>query len=116
MEFWYINEWIYNKNNNFVAINGQDGMNCSTITICDFTEPEKLPYNCVNLTPLIYKKHDTTTCNSKKWLEDNGLLIVIGEELSKEIIITENELLHIFLNYRQAANSERKKGLKRSTV
>jgi hypothetical protein len=97
-EFWYITELIYNKNNNFIAINGQDGTNDPTVTICDFTEPEKLPYNCVNLSPIIYKEYGRRTCNSKKWLEDNSLLIVLDEKYSNEIIITENELKNMLKN------------------
>jgi hypothetical protein len=97
-EFWYITKFIYNENNNLIAINGQDGMNCKTITISDFAEPEKLPYNCVNLSSAIYKKYNTSTCDAIEWLDDNSLSMVIGEELPTEILLGEMELKNILNN------------------
>jgi len=91
-EFWYITEWKYNPKNNYVAINGQDGMNCETITIFDFTKPEKLPYHFRNLSQEIDKKYNDGTCTAMEWVENNGLLIKIGEEQTQEIIINEDEI------------------------
>jgi hypothetical protein len=67
-EFWYITDLIYNEHNNFIAINGQDGMNESTVTICDFNEPDNLPYRFKNLTEIIYKKYKATCYKAIEWL------------------------------------------------
>ena len=97
-DFWYITEWLYNKNTNFVAINGQDVMNCATVTIGNFIEPEKLLYSFVNLSSLLYRKYNEATCKAIKWLENNNLLVIIGEENSREVIITEDEINKIIKN------------------
>ena len=99
-EFWYIKEWIYNSKNNLVAINGQDGMNCSTITLCDFTEPDKFPLHFKNLIEFVYNTHNESACTTYGWKE-NDLEIEIGEEHKQLIILKEKEILTLLVTVRK---------------
>lgn len=94
-EFWYIKEWIYNPKNNLIAINGQDLMNCSTVTVCDFTNPEMLPIKFKNLHKLIADKHEDGTCNAKRWTNNDFLELEVCEENPKIINLTEQNILEL---------------------
>lgn len=94
-EFWYIKEWLYNPINNLVAINGQDGMNCSTVTVCDFSTPEILPIKFKNLSKIIAKEYDGEVCNAIRWTENNFLELDVSEETPKVINLTEKRIIEL---------------------
>ncbi|MGE8292584.1 MAG: hypothetical protein ACN6ON_12930 [Sphingobacterium sp.] len=94
-EFWYIKEWLYNPTNNLVAINGQDGMNCSTVTVCDFTNPEILPIKFKNLYKMLADEYKDGTCNAIGWTDSNFLELEVGEENSKIIKLTAQKILEL---------------------
>jgi hypothetical protein len=99
-EFWYIKEWIYNPQNNLVAINGQDGMNCATVTVCDFTQPDKLPLIFKNLSQFVLAKHGDYTCRACQWTEENGLELIAREKNPQTMILEEREIFDL-LNDKQ---------------
>lgn len=94
-EFWYIKEWLYNPNNNLVAINGQDGMNGVTVTACNFSNPETLPIKFKNLYKIIAEKYEDGTCNALRWTKENDLELEVCEENSKIIRLSEQDILRL---------------------
>lgn len=92
-EFWYIKEWLYNPANNLIAIHGQDGMNCSTVTVCDFTNPEILPLKFKNLYKIIADHCQDGTCSAKRWTDNNLLELEVCEENSKIIYLSAQEII-----------------------
>ena len=94
-EFWYIKKWIYNPKNNLVAINGQDGMNSKTVTLCEFTNPEIVPLKFKNLYKTIAAKGKYGICNAIGWTENNNLEIEVGEEQRVLINLTETEIVSL---------------------
>ncbi|MDR2284255.1 MAG: hypothetical protein LBE37_13645 [Sphingobacterium sp.] len=94
-EFWYITEWMYNPTNNLIAINGQDMMNCSTVTIGDFTNPEILPLRFKNLYKTLGDQYDDGTSYATCWLDNSSLELQVCEENTKTIILTEQEILDL---------------------
>jgi len=99
-EFWYITKWIYNPGSNMVAINGQDGMNCSTVTLCDFSEPDALPLKFENLS-FHSKFRDLcgeTHIYALEWTTDGSLVLFVNEEKSQELILDKQLIENIMIN------------------
>lgn len=96
-EFWYIREWIYNPINNLVAINGQDLMNCATVTVCDFAYPEVLPLKFKNLYKTLADRYDDGTCNAVGWTDDNCLELDVCEENSKNVKLTAQKISELLI-------------------
>lgn len=94
-EFWYIKEWIYNPINNVVAINGPDGMNCSTVTICDLTTPEQLPIKFRNLCNSLAVDGEAEICTAIRWTKENALELEVGEENPKILLLTEQKIVDL---------------------
>ncbi len=94
-EFWYIKEWIYNPINNLIAINGQDMMNCSTVTIGDFTNPETLPLKFKNLYKILADQYEDGTCYATRWADNNCLELQVCEENTQTITLKEQQILEI---------------------
>ncbi|MCS4224610.1 hypothetical protein [Sphingobacterium sp. BIGb0165] len=94
-EFWYIKEWIYNPTNNLIAINGQDLMNCATITVGDFTNPEMLPLKFKNLHKVLADQYGDGPCNAIRWTDRNCLELEVCEENTRTVSLTEQEIVSI---------------------
>ncbi len=98
-EFWYITTLLYNPSNNFVAINGQDGMNCATVTLCDFSDPDDFSsIKAISLGTFVAEKYDDPTCIALEWNENNDLLLNVCEEDGKDVLLSEKEILELFVN------------------
>ena len=94
-EFWYITEWIYNPENNLVAINGQDMMNCATVTVADFTNPDVLPLKFKNLYKVLADQYEDGTCSAIRWTDKNSLELEVCEENTRTINLTEQEIVNL---------------------
>ncbi|WP_378411150.1 hypothetical protein [Rhodocytophaga aerolata] len=95
-EFWYISGMQYNRSNNLLFINGQDMMNCPTVTIADLTNPEIVPLHTKNLGSFLAKlDNDYAFCKAVNWNSNNSLTLEVGEENTQVVTLTENQLFGI---------------------
>lgn len=79
--FWYVTTLLYYPNGNFLVVNGQDTMNREMCVVCDFSNPDQVPYKNKSLSVFC-----DDSCTAIKFTE-TGLLIGIGEDnyVEKEI-------------------------------
>lgn len=95
-EFWYIWEMQYNPKNNLLFINGQDMMNCPTVTIADLTNPEVVPLKTKNLgSYLVTLDNEYAFCKALSWNVDNSLTLEVGEEDPVVMNLTEMQIIEI---------------------
>lgn len=91
-DFWYITDWIYNCNNNLIAINGLGTLNDSVVNICDFSDPDRLPLKVISFCRNGPKEIDDV-CTANAWNDDNSLKVDVGEEYCRTINISEKEII-----------------------
>ncbi|NDV96296.1 hypothetical protein D0T84_15445 [Dysgonomonas sp. 521] len=94
-EFWYIKKLFYNAENNLLAITGQDGMNVSTVTVCDFSNPDDFfSYRATNLGKYINDTYGDYCCSAHGWA-GNKLQLSVCEENSMYIDLDESEIISL---------------------
>lgn len=95
--YWYIKNLLYNAENNLIAFNGQDTLNCGYVTIMDFTEPRKIPYEFKSLHSLIWQKQEGEEQVAMNW---NGLNLEVKviEEETTDILLSEQEIKNYITN------------------
>lgn len=95
--YWYVTGVLFNPENQWIAINGQDLMNCPYACLLDLSDLSCMPYPMVSLSQLVSKNPSLMKAGIEDfstavlgWNADNSVNIWIDEEKSFEINIGEN--------------------------
>lgn len=87
-------DWIYNPNNNLLAIKFYFYEVGMTVAICDFSKPDELPLQVKDLNLKIISHYNDGYTQQFRWTEENNLEIQIPEDVSISIK-TAQELLQL---------------------
>lgn len=90
--YWYIVNLFYNPLNNLIVINGQDILNCSRVSICDFTDINSFPLIFYRMSNLIFGYDEGENHIAKNWTKENHLKVEVIEESFNTIYLTECEI------------------------
>ena len=90
--YWYIVNLFYNPVNNLIILNGQDVLNCSRVSVCDFNDDNLFPLFFYSLSSLIFGYDEGENHIAKNWTEENCLKVEVIEESCNTFYLTEKEI------------------------
>jgi len=95
--YWYVKNIIFNSENHWLAVNGQDTMNCSYACLLDLSDLACMPYPLVSLSDVVSEKASSLGLSGLNdfatvalgWNDDGSIDVLAGEDNSIEVILPE---------------------------
>lgn len=95
ISYWYVTGVLFNPKNHWLAVNGQDVMNCSFACLLDLSDLNRMPYPMVSLSEVLsadppmldMPEVDDFATVALGWNEDNSINVLVGEENAVEVIL-----------------------------
>ncbi len=97
-QYWYLVDLKYNPENNMIAVNGQDILNSSRITVFEFKGESSFPFRFHEISGLIFDRDEGENHVAQQWVEHNFLQVEVTEEHRNIILLSEAEINNYIVN------------------
>lgn len=97
-QYWYLVDLKYNPENNMVAVNGQDILNCSRISIFEFKDESSFPFRFHEISGLIFDHDEGENHVAQKWVNGNFLQVEVTEQHRNILLLSEAEISNYVVN------------------
>ncbi|MGY3779397.1 hypothetical protein [Isobaculum melis] len=94
IDYWKIDEIVYNESNKLLFINGKDTMNCATTSIVNLSMLYQLPYPVYDIPTYVHQQYNEYACTAIRWENNTTLQLEIGEENQLTTALSISEIIN----------------------